>query len=650
MSTSLKSAQLAAIERMLYLNSEAPTNPSSQWKILIYDGPCRSIISPLLSVSQLRSRGVTLHLLLNSPREPIPDVTAVYFCEPTRTNLRMIAQDLANGLYKRSYMNFVTKLPRNLMEEFAKLVVQSGPESLSRVVSVYDLYIDYVCLERGLFTLNKKDSYIRYNSSGITEETIEKEMEEVAYGLFSVVATLGSVPVIRCPKGGAPEMVGRKLNRLISEHPLLSRGKAQYARPLLVILDRNADLVTPIQHPSTYQALIDDVLQHNANRVEFMQKVGKSDDENARSVAKKYDLDADEDRFYKEHKFNPFPEAIEQNGIELQKVTAREQEIKMKTSSDTKSSLPAANKLDSNTIELTKAINSLPELLDLKKQLEIHTSILQAVMTEVAKREIPFFYELESDLATGTYKNDTSTAKKKVLDLIRDTTKGSIDDKIRLLAVFSLATPAPTSDIDEICDAILTAMWATNQKGRSKFDINAEKKRVQYSLRAISYLKKLRSINNATSFLQETASETREESPSSDILSTFMTRAQSQATGFIAKATERVSTMLGKVHKHYVTRVVENLCSFKNEDDTYLYLDPKVSKGRGEIDVLQLKREMMTRAPTNDVIAFMIGGGCYAEYQNLQMIQNTELNRNVCYGCTQLVNSNTFMKQLSDLG
>lgn len=644
--TSLKSAQLSAIERMLFLNKEAPANPSSQWKILIYDGPCRSIISPLLSVSELRSRGVTLHLLLNSPREPIPDVTAVYFCEPTRTNLRMIAQDLASGLYQRSYLNFVTKLPRHMMEEFAKVVVQSGPESLSRIVSVYDLYLDYVCLERGLFSLNKKESYIRYNSSGITEETIEKEMDEVAYGLFSVVATLGSVPVIRCPRGGAPEMVGRKLNRLISEHPLLSRGKGQSTRPLLVILDRNTDLLTPIQHTSTYQALVDDVLQHNANRVEFKQKMGKA--EATRSVAKKYDLDADQDRFYKEHKFNPFPEAIEQNGIELQKVTAREQEIKLRTSSDTRSSLPIANKLDSNTFELTKAIDSLPELLEHKKQLEIHTSILQAVMGEVAKREIPLFYELESDIATGQYNNDIPGAKKAVMDLIRDPAKGNIDDKIRLLAVFSLATTASTSDIDEICNAILTAIWSSKQQ----VDINSEKKRVQHSLRAISYLKKLRSINYATSFLQETA-QTTDESPSSgsaDILTNFMNRAQSQATGLIAKATERVSTMLGKVHKHYVTRVVENLCSYKDEDDTYLYLDPKISKGRGEIDVCQLKKEMMVRAPTNDIIAFMIGGGCYAEYQNLQMIQDTDPHRNICYGCTELVNSNAFMKQLSDLG
>ena len=210
-SGSLKSAQLKAIYRMLALNEDAgatdgtneyalpPTGSiHNQWKILIYDAECRSIISPILSVQQLRRRGVTLHLLLHAEREPIPDVPAVYFCRPTKENLAIIAQDCAKGLYARSYLNFVTKLDRSLMEEFAKLVVQSG--SLETIASVHDQYLDFVCLENRLFSLHKLNSYVTYNGSGATEELMEQAMTDIAYGLFSVVATLGQIPVIRCPK------------------------------------------------------------------------------------------------------------------------------------------------------------------------------------------------------------------------------------------------------------------------------------------------------------------------------------------------------------------------------------------------------------------------------------------------------------------
>jgi hypothetical protein len=218
-SSSLKMAQLKAVHRMLAFNQDVdyiegtdddqsefrlpPAGSSSnQWKILIYDTHCRSIISPLMSVSQLRKRGVTLHLLLHSDREPIPDVPAVYFCCPTAENLARIAQDCVKGLYGRAHLNFCSKLSRPLMEEFCKMLVQTSSDSnaLEAIASVHDQYVDFVCLERHLFSLNQMSSYIACNSSN--DALIEQTMSEIANGLFSVVATLGhsQPPVIRCPK------------------------------------------------------------------------------------------------------------------------------------------------------------------------------------------------------------------------------------------------------------------------------------------------------------------------------------------------------------------------------------------------------------------------------------------------------------------
>uniref|UniRef100_A0A7S1ZHK8 Sec1 family domain-containing protein 1 n=1 Tax=Ditylum brightwellii TaxID=49249 RepID=A0A7S1ZHK8_9STRA len=671
MTSSLKTSQLHAVSRMLNLNEDVITSsttqastgiggndlppagtPQNQWKILVYDAPCRSVISPLLSVSQLRRRGVTLHLLIQSDREPIPDVPAVYFVEPTRANLTQIASDVAKGLYASYHLNFVTRLDRSLMEEFARLVVQSG--SISRIASLHDQYLDYVCLEKRLFTLNKRDSYVLYNGSGVTESVIEDAMNDIAYGLFSVVATMGCVPVIRCPKGGAPEMVARKLNKMISDHPTLLRGRGasgsamqSHHRPLLVIMDRNSDLITPIQHTSTYQALIDDVLNHNANRIEFVVEV----EENGRkkNVTKRFDLEADDDPFYSSHKFNPFPEAIESNGAELTEVTNRQSEIQAKTGA---SGNDGVDPMESAANELATAVDSLPALLDRKKKLEVHTSILQAVMNEVAARDVPQFYELESSLATGNYGKDLTKAKRDVLELVTDPAKGNVQDKVRLVIVYCLATTAPTADIDEVAGSMKNALETKGsavttgaQHGTLSID---DKKKLEHGMRAIDYLKKLRSmqmIPNMSDAMQDASGMTSGGGAGDpDMLSAFMARATNQATGLLAKATERVGTMLGKVHKHRVTRVVENLCEMKpnSEDEEYLYLDPKV---KGDVDVSVLRN--MTRAPVRDVIAFMIGGGCYAEYQNLQMISDER--RVISYGSTELIDPCVFLNQLGKL-
>lgn len=56
----------------------------------------------------------------------------------------LFAHSIPLKLYGRAHLNFVTKLDRTLMEDFAKLVVQSG--SLDQVASVHDQCLDYVCM------------------------------------------------------------------------------------------------------------------------------------------------------------------------------------------------------------------------------------------------------------------------------------------------------------------------------------------------------------------------------------------------------------------------------------------------------------------------------------------------------------------------
>lgn len=669
---SLKSAQLHAIHRMLSLNDDSmssSTSPSSptasaysnapagtscnQWKILIYDKPCQQIISPLLSVPQLRSRGVTLHLLINSNREAIPDVPAVYFVEPTRANLSVIAEDCAKRLYSAVHINFVTKLDRSLMEEFGRLIVQSN--SLDMVASLHDQYLDFVCLERNLFSLsNKPDSYAMMNGSGVTDNVMDKYLAEISYGLLSVIGSMASVPVIRCPKGGAPEMVARKLNRLIAEHPQTTSIKTQHNRPLLVILDRNMDLITPLAHSSTYQALIDDLLKHNANRVEFT-VTPEGDGGRRRNIkTEKFDLDADSDPFYSRHKFNPFPEAIESNGAELQDVTTRENSIRSKAMVNSAGSSEGGAVVheDTGASDLASAVDSLPKLLEQKKQLEMHTSILQAVMNEVAARDVPQFFELESALASGQYKNDFGKAKNEVLELVMDPAKGNVEDKIRLVIVFCLATTAPGSDVTEVATKMAETIETKGNAGEGGNSgashgtlTREDRDKLEKGLKAIEYLKNLRSLQMIPNITETNMDfDSKDSRTKTDMLSNFMAHATNQATGLLAKATERVSTMLGKMHKIRATRVVENLCEMKpnSEDDEYLYLDPKV---RGDVDVKALRN--MSRAPVRKVVTFVIGGGCYAEYQNIQMIANE--TRTITYGSTELLCPCEFLQQLGKL-
>lgn len=131
------------------------------WKILVYDKYGQDIISPVLSVKDLQELGVTLHVQLHSPRDPVPDVPAIYFCLPTEENLGRIRQDLQNQLYESYYFNFISSISRHRLEELASAAIDA--QSVAQVLKVCDQYLNFISLEDDLFILrNQNNEMISY--------------------------------------------------------------------------------------------------------------------------------------------------------------------------------------------------------------------------------------------------------------------------------------------------------------------------------------------------------------------------------------------------------------------------------------------------------------------------------------------------------
>lgn len=128
---------------------------------------------------------------LNSARHPIPDVPVVYLVEPTAVNLTLINQDLSKNLYSEAYINFLSSIPRPLMEDFAAQIAEAGTaESISQV---YDQYLNFVVAEPDLFSLGLgKETYWALNSAHAKDEAIDTLVDRIVSGLFSVVVTMGN--------------------------------------------------------------------------------------------------------------------------------------------------------------------------------------------------------------------------------------------------------------------------------------------------------------------------------------------------------------------------------------------------------------------------------------------------------------------------
>ncbi|XP_064599833.1 sec1 family domain-containing protein 1-like [Liolophura sinensis] len=631
MAASLREKQTASLKRMLNFNSPPSLSSSvePQWKVLVYDRFGQDIISPLLTVKELRDMGVTLHLLLHSDRDPIPDVPAIYFVMPSEENVQRICRDLQNQLYDSYYLNFISAVSRQKLEDIASAAIQQN--CALQVSKVFDQYLNFISLEDDMFTLRHQDrdsiSYYAINRGDVKDTEIEATMDIIVDSLFSVFVTLGTVPLIQCPRGNAAEMVAQKLDKKLRENLRDARnslfttdsvqaGQFSFQRPLLVILDRNLDLATLLHHTWTYQALSHDVLDLKLNRVEIEESVDvKSPGGVARPKKKKrsYDLSF-LDKFWQNHKGSPFPTVAEAVQEELDAYRASEDEVKqLKAAMGLEGEDDSAiSMLSDNTAKLTSAVSSLPELLEKKRLIDMHMNLATALLDHIKSRKLDIYFEMEEKMMSK------SQLDKSLMDIITNPEAGTPEDKVRLFIIAIICGPPMTeAEMDQYCVALQGA--------------NCDVTPIQYIRRWRAYAKMAAMPSQYTGGGTTTVS--------------MFSKLVSQGSQFVM---EGVKNLVVKKHKLPATRIVDALMEFKSHQDVedYKYFDPKLLRG----DSSSIPRN---KTPFQEAIVFMVGGGNYIEYQNLvdyAKSKSSTIPKRVVYGCSDLVNANQFLKQLSKLG
>ncbi|NWQ71920.1 VPS45 protein, partial [Neopipo cinnamomea] len=317
--------------------------------------------------SEILQREVYLFERLDSPnREPMKHLKAICFLRPTKENVELLVQELRRPKYSVYFIYFSNVISKSDVKALAEADEQEV------VAEVQEFYGDYIAVNPHVFSLN-----ILGCCRGRSWDPAQ--LARTTQGLTALLLSLKKCPMIRYQLSSEPaKRLAECVKQVITKEYELFDFRRTEVPPLLLILDRSDDAITPLLNQWTYQAMVHELLGINNNRIDLSRVPGISKD--LREVV----LSAENDEFYANNMYLNFAEI----GTNIKNLMEDFQRRKPKEQ----------QKLES-IADMKAFVENYPQFKKMSGTVSKHVTVVGELSRLVAERNLLEVSEVEQELA-----------------------------------------------------------------------------------------------------------------------------------------------------------------------------------------------------------------------------------------------------------
>ncbi|KAL9099911.1 MAG: hypothetical protein Q9163_004653 [Psora crenata] len=320
---------------------------------------------------------------------------------------------------------------------FSNIIRKSSLERLAEadsnevVKSVQEYFADYIAINPDLFSLDLGFPKQRL-WSGSPDIWDNGSLQRCTEGIVALLLSLKKKPLIRYEKNSlmAKKLATQLRYEMIQEDQLFDFRKTDTA-PILLILDRRDDPITPLLTQWTYQAMVHELLGI------YNGKVDLTDVPDVRLELKEIVLSQDQDPFFKKNMYLNFGDL----GGNIKDYV--EQYQSMTKSSTTIDSIA----------DMKRFVEDYPQFRKLSGNVSKHVTLVGELSRRVGANCLLDVSELEQSLAC----NDNHTNDLKNLQRLMQYPQIPAENKLRLVALYAIRYEKHPSNALPILLDLLTA-------------------------------------------------------------------------------------------------------------------------------------------------------------------------------------------------